>query len=62
MLVYGNRSIRKKDVKKALSSAIASVEMEGYVFTEYHKKLCEAVVTGKMTKQEMIENLLAVRS
>ena len=53
--------LEKKDVKKALSNAIASVEMEGYVFTDYHKKLCEAVVTGKMTKQEMIENLLVAR-
>jgi len=55
-------TLEKKDIKKALSSAIASVEMEGYVFTDYHKQLCEAVVTGKMTKQQMIENLLVARS
>jgi len=36
-------TLEKKDIKKALSSAIASVEMEGYVFTDYHKKLHSTV-------------------
>jgi len=52
----------RKNVDRALSNAIASVKMEGYVFPDSHKKLCEEVVLGNITKQECIERLLANRS
>ena len=52
----------KTNMQKALSNAIASVKMEGYSFPDSHKKLCEAVVSGAMTKKECIAQLLANRS
>jgi len=41
-----------------LESAVASVEMEGYVLSEFNKNLCRDVLNGKITKQQCIEQIL----
>lgn len=35
--------------KKALEQAIASVEMEGFRFSETDRKLCEKLVSGEIS-------------
>lgn len=45
--------------KKSLEQAIASVEMEGFRFTEKDKKLCEALVSGKISFTKFIEDCKA---
>ena len=42
----------------ALDNAIASVEMEGFVFSEGEKELCKKAIEGKITKEEFIKILL----
>ena len=42
----------------ALNSAVASVEIEGYVVTETQKELCLEFVAGKMNKDEFIKIML----
>ena len=42
----------------ALDNAIASVEMEGFVFSEGEKELCKKALEGKITKEEFIKILL----
>ena len=46
------------DKEYALNNAVASVEIEGYNITEDEKKLCMAVLEGKITKEEMIKKVL----
>lgn len=48
----------KPEITKALLNSIASVEMEGYIFSDYHIKLCEDVISGIISKQECIKLLL----
>lgn len=45
--------------KKSLEQAIASVEMEGFRFTKNDKKLCEALVSGKIPFSKFIEDCKA---
>lgn len=42
----------------ALDNAIASVEMEGFVFSDGEKELCMKAFEGKITKDEFIKILL----
>ena len=42
----------------ALNNAVASVEMEGYIVSEYEKSLCLDVLNGKLTKEELIQIML----
>ncbi|MBR6046046.1 MAG: hypothetical protein IKP47_10480 [Ruminococcus sp.] len=42
--------------KKALEQAIASVEMEGFRFTDKDRKLCEALVSGEISFAKFIED------
>lgn len=44
--------------KDALNNAIASVEMEGYKLTEFHKKLCRNVLNGDISKKQCIDIIL----
>ena len=44
--------------ENALSHAISSVEMEGYKLTDFHKKLCQDVLSGTISKQQCINILL----
>lgn len=42
----------------ALDNAIASVEMEGFVFSEGEKELCMEALEGTITKDDFIKILL----
>ncbi len=42
----------------ALRSAFASVEYEGYKYTDDEKDLCVSAVRGSITKEEFIKILL----
>ena len=48
----------KNDKINALNNAIASVEMEGFVFSDGEKELCMEALEGKTTKEEFIKILL----
>lgn len=52
------KSVSLHDKKRALNSAVASVEMEGYAVSEYEKKLCMEVLNGELTKDEFIKIML----
>ena len=45
--------------KKALEQAIASVEMEGFRFTEKDKKLCEKLVSGEIVLSDFLNDCKA---
>lgn len=47
-----------KKLEQALNNAIASISMEGYVFTDKQKQICSDVLEGKITKEEYIQMLL----
>jgi len=47
-----------KKLEQALNNAIASISMEGYVFTDKQKQICADVLDGKITKEEYIKMLL----
>ena len=49
-------SLQRKE--KALRSAVASVEIEGYSVSEDEKKLCMDVLCGKLTKDDFIKIML----
>lgn len=49
--------IMNKRQSKALEQAIASVEMEGFKFTDEKKKLCEALVDGDMSFDKFLKDL-----
>lgn len=51
-------SKEKEKRKRALQNAIASVEMEGYTVSDYEKKLCMDVLTDKITKEDLIAQML----
>ena len=46
------------DMEYTLNNAVASVEIEGYNVTEDEKRLCMAMLEGKITKEEMIKKVL----
>ena len=50
--------VSNNDIINALDNAIASVEMEGFVFCDGEKELCMAVLEGKITKDDFIKILL----
>ena len=47
-----------KNLEQALNNAIASISMEGFVFTDKQKQICADVLDGKITKEEYIKMLL----
>jgi hypothetical protein len=48
-----------KKKKNTLEQAIASVEMEGFRFTEKDKKLCEKLVSGEIPYTKFITDCKA---
>ncbi|MBQ8965034.1 antitoxin VbhA family protein [Ruminococcus sp.] len=48
-----------KKQKRSLEQAIASVEMEGFRFTEKDKKVCEALVSGELHIEKFLEDCKA---
>ncbi|MBR1383902.1 MAG: hypothetical protein IJ555_08875 [Ruminococcus sp.] len=48
-----------KNKEKSLEQAIASVEMEGFRFSDKDKKLCEKLVTGEISIAKFIEDCKA---
>ena len=52
------RQISNNAKISALNNAIASVEMEGFVFADGEKELCMQVLEGKITKEDFIKILL----
>lgn len=51
-------TISNDEKTAALDNAIASVEMEGFVFSDGEKELCMKALEGKITKDEFIKILL----
>ena len=47
-----------KKLEQALNNSIASISMEGHVFTDKQKQICADVLDGKITKEEYIKMLL----
>lgn len=45
-------------VEKAVATAAASVEMEGFIVTEADKELCAKLLRGEISKQEYISIVL----
>lgn len=45
-------------IQKAIASATASVEMEGFTVTEQDKELCARLLKGEISKQEYIRIVL----
>ncbi|MBR6102542.1 MAG: antitoxin VbhA family protein [Ruminococcus sp.] len=45
--------------KKALEQAIASVEMEGFRFTDKDRKLCEKLVSGEISFSDFLKDCKA---
>ena len=54
----GGENMDKKQ-KRSLEQAIASVEMEGFRFTEKDKKLCEALVSGELSIAKFLKDCKA---
>lgn len=52
------RQIPNNEKISALNNAIASVEMEGFVFSDGEKELCLKALDGKITKEDFIKKLL----
>ncbi len=52
------RQTTNNEMITALDNAIASVEMEGFVFSDGEKELCMEALEGKITKDELIKKLL----
>lgn len=52
------RRITDNEKISALKNAIASVEMEGFVFSDGEKELCMEALEGKISKQDFIKILL----
>ncbi|MBR4720163.1 MAG: antitoxin VbhA family protein [Clostridia bacterium] len=50
--------VSNDDIINILDNAIASVEMEGFVFSDGERELCMAALEGKITKDDFIELLL----
>ena len=44
--------------ERALKNAVASVEIEGYTVSEDEKRLCMQVLTGRLTKEKFIAQML----
>ena len=52
---------KNNEIEKAFSNAIVSARMEGFSFSEDNQKLCLDVISGKKTKQDVINIILAKR-
>lgn len=46
-----------KKMQRSFDNAVASVSMEGYVFTKEQIKMCEDVLDGRMSKDELINSI-----
>ncbi len=44
--------------ENVLNNAVASVEIEGYSVTDAEKKMCMDFVSGNITKEQFIKNVL----
>ncbi len=53
-----HRDVITTEKTAALDNAIASVEMEGFVFSDGEKELCMEALEGKITKDDFIKILL----
>ncbi|MBQ9429605.1 MAG: antitoxin VbhA family protein [Clostridia bacterium] len=52
------RNISDHEKISALNNAMASVEMEGFSFSEGERELCMAALEGRITKDDFIRILL----
>ena len=55
------KNVDSTKLEKAMSNAVASSRMEGYAMPLNHIKLAEALVLGKLTKEDCLKQLLAER-
>ena len=46
-----------KKMQRSFDNAVVSVSMEGYVFTKEQIKMCEDVLDGRMSKDELINSI-----
>jgi len=56
------KTVDSAKLNKALANSVASARMEGFAMPNRHIKLAEAVVLGKLTKEECLKQLLAERA